>query len=53
MPNILFMAFWLNRNKPKPDNFRCEAGLALGRGLHEDACFVSEHIGRYSTRNVK
>jgi len=41
--------FLINRNMPKSDNRSCRCGLALGFGLHEDACSISKHIERYST----
>jgi hypothetical protein len=37
------------RNKPDPDNQSCRDGLALGFGFHQNTCFVSKHIGSYST----
>lgn len=42
-----------NQNMPRSDNRGCRNGLALSFSLHEDACVVSEHIGRYSTPCMK
>lgn len=49
----VFPDYLFDRNMPIPDNRSCGKGLALGFGLHEDACSVSEHIEQDFTINMK
>ena len=47
---LIIFIFLFDQKQPRPGNGSCGVGLALSFSLHEDACVVSEHIGRYSTR---
>jgi hypothetical protein len=51
--SLILFIFLFDQKQPRPGNSSCGVGLALSFSLHEDACVVSKHIGRYSTRCEK